>query len=1306
MLARFDTSNKKLSSVPESSTQDSENGNVSLRNDSVNQRTADQYFSVFNLQHDVLENLNNVLLSYYEETFSFISLVEKNESFFLKTICSSCITNFFYDLRFFIYNLNTLVNNPTLKLDIPDVVISKDTLCQSCATFVLHYENILLHRTSTTMPSWQTVVCDDSHTTIQTNAVGEQHNRSINDNMLFISEQMDFVLSITGQIHAILLRLQQGKASYKELLEKSTDLVVLYNKCNVELKINTLTMFLKHILSELIECRSIFNVMLLCNKDKQAELLDRELQICRNDSNLRLVRILILNRVLSRENCRTRLFGDRNIAHSTQRVFNPKEQINSDSVDMHLMSDVKHVKSEVSNSDVFACNSGNGGNFKKTTDQLIQGQSDDVHHYYELECGSEIYTAMSNVGKEWDQNVHSNSKCDDDPAMHDYYSIDHEASGLDGTTPTFVSVPKDMLSDTQSSSATKGDRILDYKLSYEESDKASEACAVISSVNETRDQGMHSGSEYNNGSAMHDYYNIRYKASELDGTIPIFVSGPEDMLSDTQSSSATKRDRVLDYNLSYEESGKSSEACAVMASVDKTCDQSICRSGEYENNPAVCGYSIDHEASGLDGTTPAFVSGPKDMLGDTRSNSTTKRDGIPDRSDVNHSIVEYMKSEEGRRYLLDTLIREAGDMNQLVKILAAELGKEALVDILPNMSLAYIECVLSNDNTSVTHRRVDGNFVRPCGGGAFLKMQLLQDFISCVNVESNNKIEESASSKELFDKKSDRCVSVVSKDKLKIGSAVSRSYSDAKLVKKERYVRRKLSCRNNNAEGNVNLSNTLSSQIKEFVSFGTLDCMDVSDPSSSKQDLSSQASSCQSNKRDVSAENLPVVSGCMVDPVALVDQYAVHTNKVLENFIKDMIDGLNKSIDQYLRFTDKLQKESNLLNWVLYFLINKNSFSACKSAILEDLKPCFLYYNLITSIPDLDLHVKKLDASWVDSYVKSLHTLVHKSQINGVSFGVSKDYVIRRLSKYQMQVYDVKRLSQSFEVFNSISFSKQNLDSFVIKNKVIISLKYFKTNEICSELDGARYGGMIIKGDIPKKLILICNNLTLYGNVKGKVISSYGELIKIVGSVTGGLLINEESASDSSTVSVDNYVQDRSAIEVEDSIEYRNVPCMVEICGNVAGTVIVKNSDIIVNGKVSNKGSVISKFGKCACFVNTIAGSIMLKRTKYAIFNDVVYSTTHLIVEECDVYLRKEKKLQLDLGFIDSKFIPLSEGFKLDVSRLKKMIDEKNKRNSNDDGATVSTKPQRSKGNIVRSKNIHSFFSNVRVNSMSELMAI
>ena len=1223
MLTHFDTSNKKLSSVPQSSTQDSEKGSISLIDDSMNRKTTDQYFSMFNCQHDILENLNSVLLSYYEEIFSFISLVEKNESFFLKTICSSCITNFFYDLRFFICNLNILVNNPTLKLDIPDIVISKDTLCQSCITFVSHYENMLLHRTSTTVPSWQTVVYDDSHTTVQTNAAGEQQNRSIDDNMLFISEQMDFVLSITGQIHAILLRLQQGKASYKELLEKSTDLVVLYDKHNVELKMNTLTMFLKRILSELIECRGIFNVILLCNKDKQAELLNRELQICQNDSNLRLVRVLILNRVLSRENCRARLFDERNIARSTQRVFNTKKRIDNDSVDMHLMLDVRHVKSEVSNSDVFACNSGNGGNFKKTTDQLIQGQNDDVHHYYELGCDNEVYTAMSGVGKECGQNMHSNSKCDDDPAMHDYYSINHEASGLYGTTPTSVSGLKDMLSDTQSSSATKRGRVLDYKLSDEESSKSSEACAVISSVDETHDQGMHSGSEYNNSAAMHNYYNIRYKSSELDRTMPTFVSGPKGILNDTQSSSATKRDRIPDRgNVFFQ---------------DKV-------------------------------------------------------------SDANHSIVEYMKSEEGKRYLLDSLIREVGDMDQLVKILAAELGKEALVDILPNMSLAYIECVLSNDNNSVTRRRINGNFVRPCGGGAFLKMQLLQDFISCMNVGSNNKIEESTSSKELLDKKSDRCVSIVSEGKVKIGSAVSRSYSDTKLVKKKQYVKRKLSCRDNNAEGNADLSNTLSDQIKEFVSFGTVDCMDVSNPSSSKQDLSSQASGCQSNKRDVSAENLPVVGGCMVEPVALVDQSAVHTNKALDSFIKDMIDGLNKSIDQCLRFTDKLQKEPNLLNWVLYFLINKDSFSSCKSAILEDLKPCFLYYNLIISIPDLDLHVKKLDTSWVDSYVKSLHTLVHKSQINGVSFGVSKDYVIRRLSKYQMQVYDVKRLSKSFEVFNSISFSKQNLDSFVIKNKVIISLKYFKTNEICSELDGACYGGMIIKGDIPRKLILICNNLTLYGNVKGKVISSYGELIKIVGSVSGCLLINEKYASDSATVSVDNYVQDRS--------EIRNVPCMVEICGNVAGTVIVRNSDIIVNGKVNNKGSVISKFGKCACFVNTIAGSIILKRTKYAIFNDIVYSTTHLIVEECDVYLRKEKKLQLDLGFIDSKFIPLSEGFKLDVSRLKKMIDEKNKRNSNDGGASVSTKPQKSKGNIVRSKNVHSFFSNVRVNSMSELMAI
>ncbi|CEI84864.1 hypothetical protein DRF75_03510 [Ehrlichia minasensis] len=1281
MLARFGNSSKKLSSLPQSGTQDSKKDSVSLRDDSVNQGTTDQYFSMFSFQHDILKGVSEILLSHYKEIFSFVNLLEKDEDFFLKTICSSCMTNFFYDLRFFMYNLNILVNSPISKLDIPHLVISKDTLCHSCITLVLHYENFdesVLHRTNTTMPSWQTVVYNDSHsTTTVANAASEQQDRSINDYMLFISEQMDFVLSVTGQIHAILSRLQQGKADYKELLEKSTDLVVLRNKHNVELKIRTLGIFLKHTLNELIKCRGVFNVILLCNKDKQAELLDRELKICQNDSNLRLVRVLILNRILSRESYRARLFGERNITCLTQRVFNAKEQIDNDAVGMSIMSDVRHVKSEECNADAFADDSDNGGDLKETTDQPIQSNP-----VYDIPL-----TAANQDVKADAMEFSKTCAFDDDSVEEDQYCV--------------------VLDDNEENGA-------DMHHYCEIECESSEAYTVMASVGETHQP---SGSKYGNDPAMQDYFNIDCKASKLDETAPTFTSSPKDMLCDTLSSSSTKRNGILDYEFICEESGESGEEYPVMAGVSGT-RQDIPSSSKCDSDTAMHGYyNIERKASTLGRTTPTFSS-IKDTLSSVRRSNSTKRDRIPDRSnlffrgklsDASRSIVQYMESEEGRKRLLDSLVKEAGNMNQLVKILAAELGKEALVNIF-NMSLSYVEQVLSNDDTNVIHKRIDGKFVRSCGGGALLKMQLLEEFISYVNAKSNKKVGESASSKGLFDRKSYKYIGydTVRTSKVKDGSSVSRSYSDAKLMEAKQYVEKGLGCRNTNAGSSAGLSSTLSNQNKKFVSFNAVDCIDVSNPSSSKQDLMFQAfSNCQSDKQDVSAENLPMISSCMGKSVALVDQYAVHANKVLENFIKDMIDGLNKSIDRYLRFTDKLQKEPNLLNWVLYFLINKNSFSACKSAILEGLKPCFLYYNLIASIPDLDLYVKKLDTSWIDSYVKSLYTLVHKCEVNGVNFGVSKDCVIRKLSKYQMQVYDVKRLSHYFEVFNSTNFDKQNLSSFVIKNKVIISLKYFKTNEVCYELDGSCYYGMIIKGDISKKVVLTCNNLTLHGNIKGKVVSSCRESVKIVGSVTGCLISEEESATGSTAVSVDNCVQDRSAVKVERNpiIQHRGVSGVVEVCGNVSGTVIVRNRNIIINGKVSNKGSVISKFGKYACFVGTVAGSVILKRTKFAFFNDILYSTTHLIAEECKICLRKEKKLQLDLGFIDSEFFELSESFKFDVSKLKKIMDE-DKRTANDDGAGVSTRPEGSKSNIIRSKNVRSFFRNVRINSMSELMAI
>ncbi|AHX05300.1 polymer-forming cytoskeletal protein [Ehrlichia chaffeensis] len=1247
-----------------------------------------RYFVQFGSHKEIIKDLNDRVRHVYIKMCDLINQLSKEDSrAFFSTLCSSCMTSFFYDLSYLQYDLSIFLGCQSRLLEkVPNIVISEDTLCKLCEDLVSNYfsiNNILL--SDAAVSSEQAIESAGSATaSTGVGSVSKQQDMGgglgvVSDgNTLLIGGQMESVLCVMRQTQNILLRLQRQCHSSNQFMASSVDFPS-EQFSDVKVGIHNFQISLDNMFRILKRLNSVLNIILLENEEKKSEFSAIESSICQNGSDPRLVKVLILNHMLNQKRSRLSRM-------SYQSVSSSRERESCDSIDMN--ETVEHVvlTSEEYSTQFSEISYGSDECFEEnksgSASSVADGRSIADGLRYDIPLKKPIPvnvvdqkmsgTDVPSCGEECD--IHSSKINDSSSQRFGKYKLNSTSSVADGSR---YDVPLKMPMPVN---------IVDQKMSGMNVPSCGEECNIHSSKIDDSSSQHFGKDKLNSTSSVADgsRYDVPLKK-------PIPVNVVDQRITD-MSVPSTSGETNVDFFSSIDghftitsESGQLVESATLHFGSDVKVE---------------CGQSISSNIQS------SFV---------VQDGVTSERDCISDKmcTLVNHQVFQYMKSEEGRNDLLKILIDDVGGIDRLVKVLVPEIGKDALIDMFPTMSLFDIESNLSD----VVMKDDEGVFIRYCKDGKLKPMHLLQEFISYVNTRNQGEIEETVVSEQLHGTISKHLRSNI-RSYSRSRDVVLRRSNSARISGEQRFENI-IVCQD------INVTDDIAGHIKckssdvVLTNSGTRKSQSfrgVSQLYSKERPLLvdyARSYDC-SSRQDVSLGCVSSLKRSIFNKGSnLSCRYVIYNDVMLGDFVKNTFDNLRKSVSTVLKFTDKLsmQDDSILLHWVLFCIINNPNFDKCESVIMNDLKSCrlyykmiisvyHLYYNKITSVPNcqnLLLHVKNLqDMCWVGSYVKPIHTLFHKGEMKGVYFCVGKDYVKCKIQQYigTINVSSVAKLREVFKVIDLESITQENLDSFVVKDNLIVSFKYFKSASGNCRLDASKYSNVIIKGDIPVHVTLHCNNVFVYGNVKGRLLSCR-DSVRIEGSVSGSIEA-KHSGIDTSMIFIAGNVEKSSIVKVENSV--------VEVCGNVYGNIEVRSSNVILRGNVYKGSCVVVMLGMYLYFSSIAKGNFFLRGIKHVFINGII-DTSNLCAHECNFYIKENRIFKLSNACIDCEVKFLSRD--LDVLELQSVM---NKKVLERDTESVQTKALCNQAiNIDQGSHMQQVshcVHDVKINHLSDLMTI
>ncbi|QLK57595.1 hypothetical protein [Ehrlichia ruminantium] len=387
-----------------------------------------------------------------------------------------------------------------------------------------------------------------------------------------------------------------------------------------------------------------------------------------------------------------------------------------------------------------------------------------------------------------------------------------------------------------------------------------------------------------------------------------------------------------------------------------------------------------------------------------------------------------------------------------------------------------------------------------------------------------------------------------------------------------------------------------------------------------------------------------------------------HRNKVskdeeLGKFVQDLVMQLHNTVYGIGRLTDHLSLQGNYIffNWIMSCIIRSSDFEKCEAMIINDIRPCCAYYKTIISIPNAkisSLYIKSLhDLSWIDSQVRPLHSLVHKGKIDGISFSVSKDHVRREARKHMSTINEelVIKLRELFSVFDIECITEEDLSLFLVQGRLVISGKHLSSIPDGVILRIMSYKDIVIKGDIPKGLQIDCQNIKVYGTVKGRLISADG-LIEIYGPVYGSIICKSVCKSDLTGVMIQGDVD-----------KYASILCTngnIEIYGNnVCGNISAQDTEMIIKSDMF-MGSIFSDGGIYLYFSCKTNNVLWLKLNNIKnVFVDCNLKVKCMFAFGSKFYVRKGKGFRLNDRCRDCEVFSLSSKFwRFELSELKNLI--------------------------------------------------
>ncbi|AHX08016.1 hypothetical protein ECHOSC_0846 [Ehrlichia chaffeensis str. Osceola] len=1369
-----------------------------------------RYFVQFGSHKEIIKDLNDRVRHVYIEMCDLINQLSKEDSrAFFSTLCSSCMTSFFYDLSYLQYDLSIFLGCQSRLLEkVPNIVISEDTLCKLCEDLVSNYfsiNNILL--SDAAVSSEQAIESAGSATaSTGVGSVSKQQDMGgglgvVSDgNTLLIGGQMESVLCVMRQTQNILLRLQRQCHSSNQFMASSVDFPS-EQFSDVKVGIHNFQISLDNMFRILKRLNSVLNIILLENEEKKSEFSAIESSICQNGSDPRLVKVLILNHMLNQKRSRLSRM-------SYQSVSSSRERESCDSIDMN--ETVEHVvlTSEEYSTQFSEISYGSDECFEEnksgSASSVADGRSiaDGLRYDIPLKKPVPVNAVDQKIGGMnipscgGECDIHSSKINDSSSQRFGKYKLNSTSSVADGLRydiplkkPIPVNVVDQKMSGTDVPSCggecdihsskindSSSQRFGKYKLNSTSSvadglrydiplkkpipvnvvDQRMSGTDVPSCGEEC---DIHSSKINDSSSQRFGKYKLNSTSSVADGSrydVPLKMPMPVNIVDQKMSGMnvpscgeecnihSSKIDDSSSQHFGKDKLNSTSSVAdgsrydvplkkpiPVNVVDQRITDMSVpSTSGETNVDffSSIDGHFTITSESGqlVESATLHFGSDVKVECGQSISSNiqssfvvqdgvTSERDCISDKmcTLVNHQVFQYMKSEEGRNDLLKILIDDVGGIDRLVKVLVPEIGKDALIDMFPTMSLFDIESNLSD----VVMKDDEGVFIRYCKDGKLKPMHLLQEFISYVNTRNQGEIEETVVSEQLHGTISKHLRSNI-RSYSRSRDVVLRRSNSARISGEQRFENI-IVCQD------INVTDDIAGHIKckssdvVLTNSGTRKSQSfrgVSQLYSKERPLLvdyARSYDC-SSRQDVSLGCVSSLKRSIFNKGSnLSCRYVIYNDVMLGDFVKNTFDNLRKSVSTVLKFTDKLsmQDDSILLHWVLFCIINNPNFDKCESVIMNDLKSCrlyykmiisvyHLYYNKITSVPNcqnLLLHVKNLqDMCWVGSYVKPIHTLFHKGEMKGVYFCVGKDYVKCKIQQYigTINVSSVAKLREVFKVIDLESITQENLDSFVVKDNLIVSFKYFKSASGNCRLDASKYSNVIIKGDIPVHVTLHCNNVFVYGNVKGRLLSCR-DSVRIEGSVSGSIEA-KHSGIDTSMIFIAGNVEKSSIVKVENSV--------VEVCGNVYGNIEVRSSNVILRGNVYKGSCVVVMLGMYLYFSSIAKGNFFLRGIKHVFINGII-DTSNLCAHECNFYIKENRIFKLSNACIDCEVKFLSRD--LDVLELQSVM---NKKVLERDTESVQTKALCNQAiNIDQGSHMQQVshcVHDVKINHLSDLMTI
>ena len=388
-------------------------------------------------------------------------------------------------------------------------------------------------------------------------------------------------------------------------------------------------------------------------------------------------------------------------------------------------------------------------------------------------------------------------------------------------------------------------------------------------------------------------------------------------------------------------------------------------------------------------------------------------------------------------------------------------------------------------------------------------------------------------------------------------------------------------------------------------------------------------------------------------------KYIILNTTVLQNFVGSAFDMLYSAINETLRITDNLYFCNGyiLLNWIMVCIRDNFDIKKCDDLISKDFKPCIKYYQSITSVPyckNLPLYVGVLRLNRVLYNAKIIHDLFHKGKTSSdVLCYVSKDIIKAEISKYmkEIKIDDVTLLKQRFQILGSQCISKFALEEFMIKGVLVIPSYVFSDVSDCYELDLSKYNVIII-GNVPSGVTLICGNLTVYGDVNGEIISKIN--LKIFGSVCSKANIICQSSSASYGVFIKGNIQEHGKVKIGNGV--------LEVHGDVKGNVEAYDANVIITGSVLG-GTITCKRGMYLYVYSMNNESCFhLESIQYVFFCKSVVEILHFKAIDSTIYFRENGKFAFKIGersFCDIHYCLNKKFREFNIQEFKALMQEK-----------------------------------------------